>query len=125
MWKEAVDWFSKKDAGQALTVAYRGMAIHKKSKILSTKAIDLELSNVKLDKESQEVCSKRIEMIVTSIMQNMNDFRFVLEILQNITNHLFTIDVQKLIVKWLLDNHKDEELVWQALAEREFRGSYK
>lgn len=122
MWREAVDWFLKKDAGQALTVAYRGMAIHKKSKILCTKAIDLELSITKSDKEAQEVCSKRIETIVTSIMQNMNDFKFLLEILQNVTHHSFTIGVQKLIVKWLMDNHKDEELVWQAMAEREFRG---
>lgn len=124
MWREAVDWFLKKDINQALTVVHRGLLIHKNSKILCSKAIDLELKNVKSDKEVQELCVKRIEKIVTSIMQNMNDFRFLLETLQTLTHHPFTVELQKSIVKWLLDKYKDEESVWQTMAEREFKGMY-
>lgn len=124
VWKEAADWFMKKDINQALTVVYRGLAIHKKSKILCSKAIDLELKNVKSETKAQELCAKRIKTIVNSIMQNINDYRFLLEILQTLTHYPFTADIQKSIVEWLLDKHKDEELVWNTIAERDFKGRY-
>lgn len=114
----------KKDINQALTVVYRGLAIHKKSKLLCSKAIDLELKNVKSEKEAQDLCAKRIETIIKSIMQNMNDYRFLLEILQSLTYYPFTVEIQKTVVEWLLDKHKDEELVWHNIAEREFKGWY-
>lgn len=124
VWKEAADWFMKKDINQALTVVYRGLAIHKKSKILCSKAIDLELKNVRSEKEVQDLCAKRIETIIKSIMLNMTDYTFLLDILQRLTQHPFTVDIQRTIVEWLLDKHKDEELVWHNMAEREFNGWY-
>lgn len=114
----------KKDINQALTVVYRGLAIHKKSKILCSKAIDLELKNVKSEKEVQDLCAKRLKTIITSIMQNMNDYRFLLDILQTLTDYPFTVDIQRSVVEWLLDKHKDEEYVWQNIAEREFKGRH-
>lgn len=122
MWKEAADWFMKKDLNQALTVVYRGLAIHNKSKMLNSRAIDLELKKVGKDNEGKELCAKRLETLVKSILANTNEYRHILDILQTLTEYDFTLDIQKIILNWLLTNHKDEELVWHTLAEREFNG---
>lgn len=118
----AADWFMKKDSNQALSIIYRGLAIHKNSEKLCSKAIELELNNAGEDIEVQSLCAKRIETIVNSVMKDINNYKFLLEILQSLTQYEFTSYIQKSIVIWLLEKYKDEELVWHTLAEREFNG---
>lgn len=114
----------KKDLNQALSIVYRGLAIHKKSEKLCSKAIDLELKNVGTNKDAQNLCAKRIETIIESVLTNLNEYNFLLEILETLTLHNFTVGIQKIIAKWLLEKHKDEEMVWHTLAEREFNGRF-
>lgn len=114
----------KKDINQALTVVYRGLAVHKKSKTLCLKAVDLELKNVSADPEVQKMCARRIDTIVSSIKTETTDYKCLTEILEMLTPNKFTADIQRKIVNHLMEKYKDEECVWQIIAEREFAGEY-
>lgn len=67
---------------------------------------------------------KSIEVYVQLIFKYVDDFNFYIHILELLKDQKFTVDVQNEIIKTLLQNHKNEEKVWDALAKRELDGKF-
>lgn len=131
MWQVAAAWYIRTDLNQALNVIHKGLMIHKDCQLLYKEAIQLELLNrekdewtkdVKSPKSKDELCCDKINTYIQSIFKNINDFKFLLDILKLLESHNFTSSVQGMIIKRLLECHSDEELFWHTLAQRERNG---
>ncbi|EEZ99856.2 U3 small nucleolar RNA-associated protein 6 homolog [Tribolium castaneum] len=128
VWQVAAAWHAhdRKDLNSALIALNKGLTLHKNSQLLYTEAIKLELSVIKNnapeDTELQRRVCAKIETYLQLICVHINDFKFLIEILNLLELYSFTKSVQNLIIDKLLKNHSESELVWDALAQRERRG---
>lgn len=129
-WQVAAAWHMKKDVNQALNIIHKALALHKHCKSFYTEAIQLEIlkrdqeqaDSSKTEKTDDKVVCEKIERYVQAIFDDLNDFEFVCDVLNQLDSHTFTKDLQDKIIKWLLDNYSDEEIVWHRLAQREKDG---
>ncbi|CAH1963929.1 unnamed protein product [Acanthoscelides obtectus] len=134
-WQVAASWYLKNDLNQALNMIHKGITHHKDNQDLYCEAIQLELHN--RDKNNSNEGSqfqqptasdvnscKKISTYVDAACEHINDYNFLLKILSILEKHPFTKEVQVSIVARLLEKHSGEENVWNALAQREYRGHH-
>ncbi|VEN40546.1 unnamed protein product [Callosobruchus maculatus] len=135
-WLVAASWYLKSDLNQALNMIYKGITHHKDNQDLYCEAVKLELYNRgknNIREESQESqkateseinSCKKIKTYIEAACEHIKDYNFLLKILSMLETYPFTKEVQDSIVTMLLEKHSDEETVWSALAQREFKGHY-
>lgn len=112
----------KTDVPQALLTVYRGLAIHKTSHLLFSRAIDLELQNIGKEGERQSMCIKRLHTLTNTLLESIDDCSFLLECVEKITPYQFTVEIQSKMCNYVLNKYKNEELMWHRLAQREAKG---
>lgn len=72
----------------------------------------------------QKLSVEKLEKIISTIFQNINDYSFHVELLQVLEKYAFTMKVQETIIEHLLKYNSDDENVWHVLAQRERNGKY-
>nr|CAH7713735.1 unnamed protein product [Callosobruchus chinensis] len=134
-WQVAASWYVKNDLNQAINMIYKGITHHKDNQDLYCEAIKLELhirdkNNPKQELQSQKpsgsdiMSCKKIETFIEAACEHIKDYNFLLKILSMLEKYPFTKEVQDSIVARLLEKYSDEEKVWTALAQREYKGHH-
>lgn len=130
MWQIAAAYhaYERKNINEALKIIYEGLRIHKDSKLLFESVINLELFKVKIKKRREDILEireralKSIEVYTKLIFKYIDDFTYFIQILELLSKYKFTAPVQAQIIETLLNNHKNEPLVWDHLAKRRLNG---
>ncbi|KAK4877294.1 hypothetical protein RN001_009800 [Aquatica leii] len=124
VWKIAAGFhaYDRKDVNTAMMMLLKAIEIHKDCKILYKEIISVEIFNTVNNNSEIKKSVERLKEIMHTIFANINDLSFYIDTLTQLEEHACTIEVQDMIIKKLMKDYIDNELVWHTLAQRERKG---
>ncbi|KRT86027.1 hypothetical protein AMK59_2274, partial [Oryctes borbonicus] len=135
IWQVAAKWYAdtKKDLSQARRHLCKGLTFHKDSKVLYTEVIKLEMFcltggnlHVKLDKhalsDTQKLNIEKLQTYVKEIITHIKDYEYYIELLNYLSEHKATDEVQDTIIIYLMENFPNKAQTWNVIAQRDYKG---
>ncbi|KAB0795579.1 hypothetical protein PPYR_12418 [Photinus pyralis] len=125
VWKIAANWhmYDRKDIKTSLVMLLKGLELHKDSRILYMEVLLNEVYNVEHNKADENTSVKRIMGVVDTIFNNIQSPDFYVEILELLSDHDYTMDIQNYIIQTMMAKHFDNENLWHSLGQREFQSA--
>ncbi|KAF5276512.1 hypothetical protein FQA39_LY06581 [Lamprigera yunnana] len=124
LWSVAANFHAneQKDYSTATIILLKALELHKDSQILYKELITTEISKTNNSNRDKKHCIERLTEMVTSTYENIKDVNFYIDLLTQLEDSSFTVEIQVMIIRKLMEEFWDSEFVWHALAQRERKG---